>query len=221
MKTNCFLTDIPNQQPQFRLYLTRVGSAILITVMVFCFISKTRAQQQHEGIFLTADDFSSMKISYPHSTLDKKCKITLNETFNTANIKVNIGDSVTTLVKDSIFGYRDKRGTCYRFYNNVPYRILNPNEKILLYSKTILSGVPKNPHNVTTYYFSVNHESPIWPLSIWNLDLAFKDDIVFHLLLNSYFSKNDELVSYDSLNSKYLLNRVYEESQKSLVTLNN
>ncbi|GEM_PF-330340 len=221
MKRKRFLINIPGQQTFFRIQTKRIGSTLLILLIFVCFTSKVLAQQQTEGIFLTADDFSKMKVSFPHCSTNKKYKFNSDEIFNTSHIKLTIGDSVIRLMKDSIFGYRDKRNFCYRFFNHVAYRILNPREKILLYSKTFLAGVPRNIHYVTNYYFSVNPDSPIYSLSLWNLKMVLKDDMAFHLLLNAYFSNDNELIEYDKLSNKYILNRIYEESKRSLVKLNN
>ena len=130
------------------------------------------------------------------------------------------GDSVIKLNKDSIFGYRDKKNTCYRFYNKVAYKIINPSEKILLYSTTSLEGIPRNRHNVTNYFFSANPDSPLYALSKWNLKTVLYNEVLFHELLDVYFESDKELIAYDRMNNVYLLNRIYELSKQKLTQLN-
>ena len=144
----------------------------------------------------------------------------MHEVFNTSSIKVVIGDSVIKLNKDSIFGYRDKKNTCYRFYNKVAFKIINPSEKILLYSTTSLEGIPRNRHNVTNYFFSAKPDSPIYALSKWNLKTVLYKEVLFHELLNVYFESDKELIAYDRMNNIYLLNRIYELSKQKLTQLN-
>lgn len=170
------------------------------------------AQKVNEGIYLTANDFTSSKISYENN---QKYKLYLHEPFNQSTIKITNGNEVTTLNKDSIFGYRSNDNTYYRFYNKSEYEIMNPSEKILLYSTTSSEGSFKNKRTVTKYFFSVNASSPIYPLSKSYLKTAFFNQIKFIELLNTYFQNDDELMAYDNTNKIYNLNRTYEMYLKS------
>jgi len=168
----------------------------------------------YEGVFLSANDFTNGKVSYVNNQINKTHKLYLHEIFHSSSIKIISGDSVIQLNKDSIFGYRDKKNTCYRFYNKVEYKIINPSEKILLYNRTSLVGNLKNSHNITSYYFSENANSPIYPLSKWNLKAVLFNNVPFIQLVEVYFHNDNELLEYDSNNKVYFLNRVYGLSDK-------
>ena len=109
--------------------------SMIVIGIILCNISyELNAQNTNEGIYLSSGDFTKGKISYVNNQSNQKYKLYLHTIFNTSKIEVVIGDSDYTFNKNSIFGYRDKDNTCYRFYENVAYTIINPSEEILLYS---------------------------------------------------------------------------------------
>ena len=136
-------------------------------------------------------------------------------------LKIIIGDSVIRLNKDSIFGYCDNENNCFRFVNHDAYKIINPSEKILLYSKTYLEGGFRNHHRVTKYFFSENAFSPLYALSNWNLKVVFFNDVSFLELLDLYFNNDKDLTAYDSNNKMYFLNRVFELSKQKTNAITN
>jgi len=182
---------------------------IIYPLILFSFTTGLYAQKVNQGVYLSASDFSSAKISYVNNQ-SKSCKLYTHENFNTSTIKIIMGDSIIRLNKDAIFGYRDKRNTCYRFYNKTSYTILDPTEKILLYSTTHLEGNHRDAHWVTSYFFSADASSPIYSLSKWNLQTVFKNDVAFIEMLNTYFESDSKLITYDSINRIYNLNRMYQ-----------
>lgn len=191
----------------------------LIIAYLFLGISFSYAQTSMQGIYLTADDFTNNKISY-HPVEGKKYKLHLNNFFNPSYLKISIGDSTFEIQKDRIFGYRDKENNVYRFYDKNIYKILNPSETILLYSKTALGGY-KNLQSIVSYYFSSNAGSSIQTLTIWNLKNAFPNDTAFHELLDMIFHNDHDLMNYDRFYKMYKVNRVFQFSQQLLTTKNN
>ena len=194
-------------------------SFFILPLLLFGLDAEVMSQRVNQGVYLSANDFTNGKISFVNNQREKY-KLYLHEVFKTSSIKIIIGDSIIKLNKDSIFGYRDKKNTCYRFYNKVAYKIINPSEKILLYSTTSLEGIPRNRHNVTNYFFSANPDSPIYTLSKWNLKTVLYKDVLFHELLDVYFESDKELIAYDSFNKIYTLNRIYELSKQKITKLN-
>jgi hypothetical protein len=176
-------------------------------------------QKAKEGV-LSAEDFTNGKISYSHDITDNSCKFRLHEVSFAFPINIVTGNKVIKLNKDSIFGYRDQKNVCYRFYKKSAYKILNPAEKILLYSITSITGEPKNTHRVTNYFFSENANSPLYPLSKWNLVRVLSKDVFFQILLDVYFQGDKDLMAYDSSNNRYLLNWVYELSKQDIFKMN-
>ncbi len=195
-------------------------SFYIFPLLLFSLNSAVIAQKGNEGIYLSANDFANGKISFSHNITDGKYKFRLRDISCKSHIKIIAGNKIIRLNKDSVFGYRDKKNTCYRFYKKAAYKIMNPAEKILLYSSTSMEVEPKNSHRVTNYFFSENANSPIYPLSKWNLKTVLYKDGFFHVLLDVYFSCDNELTAYDSFNKIYLLNRVYEESKQTLSKIN-
>ena len=186
---------------------------LLIFILVF-FIFHTRiiAQKEIEGVYLSANDFIKGKLSYSNNRPDKKYCLDAMEFQNSPSIKIIKGDSVITFHKDSIFGYRDKNNECFRLYAKRSYRILNPTKNLLLYSFNTAEGIQGNIHIVTNYFFSVNARSPLYPLTMCNLEAAFYKDVHFIELLKEFFRYDDELYAFDPLNKVYFINRIFEES---------
>ena len=129
----------------------------------------------------------------------------MHDSFFKNYITIENGDSEIKLNKDSIFGYRDNHTISHRFFNKNIYTILNPGEEILLYSKESLSTGKGSPA-IKNYYFSKNFRSPVLELSIGNLKIAFKDNISFCEILNTYFKVNADIPEYDSAYKMYKLN---------------
>jgi len=194
-------------------------SIIIILIFLFGFCTGLIGQKINEGVYLSANDFKNGKISYADNHSKEKYKLYLNEIINTSLVKIIKGDSIILLKKDSIFGYRDEENNCYRFYNKNAYRIINPSERILLYSRISLDGVPKYSHFVTNYYFSVNINSPLYPLTKKYLKEVLFNDVLFNVLLEVYFKNDNELIEYDKLNKIYILNHLYELSKKQAINL--
>jgi hypothetical protein len=177
-------------------------------------------QTAKEGVYLSSEDFVNGKISFSRNTTDNSYKFHLNDVSFRSPIKIVTANKVIKLNKDSIFGFRDQKNIFYRFYNKGTYKILNPTEKILLYSNTSIIGEPKNIHRVTNYFFSENANSPLYPLSKWNLKKVLSKDISFQILLDVYFPGDTDLTAYDRLNKRYLLDRVYELSKQAICKMN-
>jgi hypothetical protein len=178
------------------------------------------AQKENEGIYLSANDFTNGKISYTHNINDGNYKFRLHDISFNSPIKIIAGNKIISVNKDLVYGYRDKENTCYRFYNKGTFKILNPFEKIILYSTSSLVGSPRNIHRLTNYFFSADAASPIYKLTKWNMKMILGKDVYFHELLDIYFQSDDELTAYDDLNKIYLLNRIYNESKQTLSKIN-
>jgi hypothetical protein len=195
------------------------SSYIIISILFLSFNFASNAQKKNEGVFLTSADFTNGKISYtPESA--SKYSLHQNELSPSSPVSIRTGDRIIRFKKDSIFGIRDRNGVCFRFFNKDSYKILNPSERILLYSTTYVVGGSRNIHRVTNYFFSENADSPIYPLSKQNLKLILSKDVCFLVLLDIYFSGDRDLTAYDSFNKMTLLNRVYEESNQVVCKMN-
>jgi hypothetical protein len=188
-------------------------SVLILAMSIFSFLTVLNAQKVSEGIYLSANDFLQGKVSYV-SDQNKTYKIYLHEAFNGTTIKIVSGESVIKLQKSAIFGYRDSRNVSYRYFNNVPYKIVNPAEQILLYSRMIPSGGLKSSHQVTEYFFSAKADEPLYPLSKYYLKTVLYDQVAFHKLLDVYIHSDEELLAFDNTSKKYQINHIYELSKQ-------
>ena len=195
-------------------------SFYIFPLLFLGFSTGSIAQNANEGVYLSANDFTNNKISFSHTVNDRKSAFHIHDFSFRSSIKIIRGNDEVRIRKDSIFGYRTKNNTSYRFYCKVAYKILNPSEEILLYSTTSLEGGLRNNHRVTNYFFSADASSPIYPLSKLNLKIVLNKAVFFHALLDVYFKSDDELTAYDGFNKIYLLNRVYDESKQALSKIN-
>lgn len=190
---------------------------IIFLLFIFLNYSNLVAQETKEGIYLTASDFINHKISFTPIE-GQKYKIRLNEFWNNPFIKIIIGDSTYKIKKDSIFGYRDKDTIVHRFYDGNTYTVLNPNETILLYSKTTFSAF-KTSQTIVNYYFSKAANTEVIPLTKWNLKHAFPTDSIFHELLDMEFSSDSNLIFYDSFYKIYKINRLFQVSKQIILKI--
>jgi len=186
---------------------------IFLSTIISLFLTfSLTAQTNLQGIYLLESDFVNHKISYS-PVEGKKYKFHLNEFANSLFINIVICDSTFKFYKDSVFGYRNKEGICFRFYQKNSYEIISLTQEIVLYKQVIKSGL-KNSEYYTNYYFSVNTNSPLQPLSKWNLKNAFFTNNEFHELLDMYFNNDSDLCKYDNFYQTYKLNTVLKKSIK-------
>lgn len=176
----------------------------------------SKAQVAIEGVFLSAADFNSDKLSY-QKIPGKKYKLNTHDIINTSILKININDSIITLKKDSVFGYRDKENKFYRFYKNTKYQIINPKERSLLLYSSIALGGPKNNQAQINYFFSANANSPIQKLTKNNLKTIFFSNSTFNELLDIYFITDKNLTEYDNYLKIYKLNKIEKLSTQTKI----
>ena len=101
---------------------------------------RIKAQEHQEGIFFSSADFNNNKISYSNPE-GKKYKFYLHNSFNTP-IRIITGDSVKTISKKSVFGYRDEKGTCYRYYDKSSFEDPLIHQKVSFFTKRLRSRAP-------------------------------------------------------------------------------
>jgi len=173
------------------------GFAALIVAM------KINAQTNNSGVYLSAQDFASKKISY------KGAKIKTNLLFNPTDIKVIQDDTKTVLFKVNIYGYKTRDNKTYRYYNGVAYEILNPEDGFLIYKLNGLS-FSKNQRK-PLYFFSINADAPMQSLTITNVKMAFPDERSFHYAMDMLFKYDEDLLRYDAYYHKYKIVELVNE----------
>lgn len=180
-------------------------------VMLFVLlISTITAKGQTCGVYMNTSDFRKGKLSYSNDCSAKKHKIKLNDFLEKPYIEVVYNGEPRLLMKNEIFGYKNCDGEVSRFIGNQHYKILNPEERLLIYQRKVQPT--KNQPISEFYYFSSSQEDKAEPLTLENLKKAFPENHKFHDLLDAEFDIDKELVEYDSYHKMFKINRLLVSS---------
>lgn len=179
----------------------------IIFTLFFSGITVIKAQEHQRGIYRSAEDFVSRKLTHA----SKHTHIKLHEVFKKDIIEVKHNDSNYVYKKHEIFGYKENTGEEFRVHEYKFYQILNPTEKVLIYKMP--HGIPqKGQAQAYSYFFSKNASSPILSLTLKNVEGQFADNVKFDEFLETHFKTDEDLLEYDSIHKMYKLNRLYELS---------
>ncbi len=182
----------------------------MILNIVFALIS-LNALSQESGVYMSASDFATGKLTYAIDCSTERHKIKLNEFLNLNYITVVHNGETHNLTKKEIFGYKDCEGVAYRFINDGHFVILNPSEEILIYKHT--KGASKNQQAVTHYYYNVVGSDTVARLTLENLKNLLPDNHKFHDALDAAFKSDNELARYDSFHKMYQVTHIYLSSK--------
>ncbi len=172
--------------------------------------SATMAQKDSSGIYKTANDYVSGRLSLAINCKTETHKIKLNDFLDKDFITVVHEGKKYNLKKSEVYGFKLCDGKTYRFSGNADYAILNPAEKILLYSREGLKSNKGSGIKTYEYYFSINATAPLQALTMDNLKKAYPNNHKFHDALEAAFKPNESLASYDSFHKMYKINHVLE-----------
>jgi hypothetical protein len=181
--------------------------AINVLILLLFITNHVTAQ----GIYRNASDFKQ-RYYWIKSNTNEKFKVYPHKHFHTKEIKVVCGDSIFNIAKADIYGYTDKEGNQYRFFNNQQYKIINPTENVLLYSKQILAG-PKGNTPTLIYFFSKDADSPIIELTLFNVKNIFRDNPQLIEKFDLHFKNDIDLIQYDAYNKSYRINHLINISK--------
>ena len=182
---------------------------ILLRVL-FIFVSFKSFSQNNSGIFLSAADFKSGKLTLSINCDTEKHRIKFNDFFDKSYIDVKHHGRITKYEKKDVFGFRECGDKNYRFIKNRHYIIVNPKEPILIYQE-VIHPVAKNPGK-TIFHFSKDAESEIELLTLQNLKAAFPDNHKFHDALDAEISSDLKLADYDTYHKMFKINHIYQTS---------
>jgi len=175
-------------------------------VFMGCF-TLAYAQNNGRGLYMSAADFLAGKLTHA----SKHTHIKPHDLFKTGTIEVTSNDSTFAYSKARVYGYADKDGI-YRFVNDKAYPIINVGETILIYQINSGTGM-KNSPIVEHYYFSRDAAAPVQLLTLRNMLAAFSDNTAFTKMLETHFSRDEDLVQYDHIHHQYMINRLLDLSQ--------
>ena len=190
-------------------------SSFCIAVSLLAINLSASAQKDSSGIYQTADDFRNHKLSYAINYKTEKHKIKDFLFFNSEQIKVKHHGITYTLDKSVTYGYKSTKGEVFRYVGNIPYKILNPDESLLLYLHTTLENPIVDPLKKIEehYYFSKDATGSLVDLTIDDLKKVFRENSKFLSFIDKYFKKDEQLISYDTKRKMYTLNRLLQLSK--------
>jgi hypothetical protein len=164
-----------------------------------------------KGIYLNEQDFKNNKLSYVLTNTDK---LQLNEFLNGKNVSLTYQGKKIKLAKSDIFGYR-LNGENFRFYHNEAYKIIDT-AGFLLYSHPKLTQQGKGYKPVDEFFYSVNTAQPVLALTIHSLWDSFPENTAFRYSLQSNFSTDGDLMTYDRAANKYKVKYLYFQQKQVL-----
>ncbi|WP_348620951.1 hypothetical protein [Pedobacter lusitanus] len=185
-------------------------------VLFALFLSKTYAQattlntitnDPESGIYLTAADYKHNQLHLAGDQTTKN-KFQLNDFFGGKTLTLNHNGKNYKFSKDSIYGYRDKKGSDYRFYkkHDAKYRILE-NRSLVIYEFQRPGDKQTGFKPLLSYYYSEGVDGEVYPLTIDNLKRTFKEQAAFDII-DANFKTDQDLVSYDTYNHMFRINRL-------------
>lgn len=168
-------------------------------------------ESKGSGIYMTAADYASGKLSLEVDCKSEKHKIKTHDFTGKPHIVVIHQGNEFRYKKSSVYGYRDCDGNVFRFVGNNEYKILE-SKSLTLYQIDVLKPNPSGKGSVTVKesYFSLKQDSEIKSLTIFNLKNAFPDDHNFHDQLDAAFKYDEDLMEYDSFHKSYKVNHILE-----------
>jgi hypothetical protein len=173
--------------------------------------SITNAQIECSGVYLTARDFITGK-RIPATDGRPRSGNTEEQVLNSKYIFVHQGDYHTKMNVRDIYALQTCEGKIVRVYQEGYYTLLNPGEKILLYTVDC-NPVSKGDVMTRKYFFSRDAGSDIMLLTLDNLKAAFPDSHHFIEVINHQFRSDSDLYTYDDNYKCYKVNRMYSISQ--------
>ncbi|MBN8836158.1 MAG: hypothetical protein J0I09_02785 [Sphingobacteriia bacterium] len=185
---------------------------LLITALAI-FTQSAIAQKDSSGIYKTAEDYKTHKLSYAINYKTEKHKINSWLLFKGNIVRVKHQGVTYDLKKSETYGYRDIKGKEYRFIGEVEYTILNPGEPLLLYfyQHPAHSGKEADKYR-PAYFFTTDAASVPQALTKENLKSAYPDKHKFHDELDAQCKDDKDLYAYDQFHKMYKLNWIYKQT---------
>jgi hypothetical protein len=184
---------------------------LMISMMLIAgFVQSAMAKTQKIGLYLTAEDYMSHKLSY-ESDGSNGNQIRLHS-FIGSNVAVTQNGKERLFSKNEIFGYRIDNQD-YRYFNNSEYRIIDT-QGFYIYAGIKLIPQGKGPKQTEVYYFSSKANDAIKPLTINNLESVFSKDTRFVYAMEGSFKSDNELTAFDANLKEYKIKYLYAQSAR-------
>ena len=103
----------------------------------------------------------------------------------------------------------------YRYVGGSAYTVLDSTD-FYLYQRYAPQEAVKGAATVmkNEYFFSLDGQSPIEPLTLSNLEKAFASNTRFRYALEAHFYRNGDLISFDPYLKEYKIKYLYRQSLK-------
>ncbi|PYF74652.1 hypothetical protein [Pedobacter nutrimenti] len=163
------------------------------------------------GIYFSSGDFIKQNLSYRPDNNMRDYRIKLHELFESPSIAIIYDGKKQKLMKNEVYGYRDKLGRDYRFTNNKVYQILDTTN-FYLYKKDKYQQIGKGQKIVPEYFFSLKAGEKIQDLTLYNLKTTFSKNAAFQDLIDAQFNYDNELMKYDDVYETYRIKHIYSRS---------
>ncbi len=188
---------------------------IASTIVLHGLLIPSLKAQKVTGIYIKPNDILINELAYSRRDTNE-FKIQTHSFFYKAYVTIIKNNSETLILKDSLFGYKDKTANIYRFYNHKEYRIISVDTELVMYNVLVVQK-SKYESAVYDYYFSKGLNQPLIPLTIKNLEIVFSDNVAFLIYLKTYFKSDKDLQEFDSNHNVYKLQELLSASCTSTI----
>jgi hypothetical protein len=187
---------------------TYFSSVAAIAVLLFSAAGIVQATTpKTSGVFLTADDYKNVRLSFEGDCSSKTHKLELHNVLNKPYIDVTHETEKRRFAKSDLFGFRACDGHDYRFVSNLEYQILESKDLyIYVYESHVSHG--KGSYADLEYYFSAGAEGPVLALTKEDLKKSFPDNQRFHEALDAVFGPKKKLSEYDKTHKMFKVNQL-------------
>ena len=193
---------------------TFLKSVLFIMLLISQLHTKAQAFSKAKyGIYVSADDYKHNKLSYGFDSANRNNRLVLYGTFGSSKIQIISNGEKKSFARNEIYGYRNN-GMNYRVFNSEDFLIVDTADFFIYSQLHQVREMKWQSQKQTVYFFSVNANSNVEPLTRVNVENAFQYNEQFDHYLASTFKKDDELVAYDKRLKKYRLKYLYEEYEK-------
>ena len=183
--------------------------AILLALLALTSLT-TYGQADNSGIYKTFEDYKSKTLKYAIDCNTESHKIKSDQFHHKDVVRVIHNDSLFTMPKIEIFGYKDCKGVVYRIIDGKNHSILNPYSNLQLYKHEIRAHKRTAIH----YYFSKTMDAIPILLTIDNLHHVFHDNQEFLRQIDATFRRDGQLTKFDKPSKEYLITKLYNATVK-------
>lgn len=172
------------------------------------YAAQATAAEKSSGVYKTAADYQSGRLTAEGSCDSKKHKLELHDVLGKPYVHVTHDGEKTKYMKSDLFGFRSCDGKEYRFVAGREYLILEARTVYLYRHERSVPQPRGGSRNEPAYFFSVGGDGGVLPLTMANLKRAFPTNHRFHDDLDRTFGTDQDLIRYDDFHKMYKVNRL-------------